>query len=219
FTLHCFSMQLSQEGRFDEALELNDRLLRQDPVASLPNRDRAFILYVARRYPEAIEQARKALELDPNVPQAYSPLWRSYERLGRTQETVEAYLAPLALSEQGREQVPALREAARLGGLDGFWKRRLEQLLAVPEPRAFGVARAYISLGDHDRALAWLEKLYVERGAAMRTLKVYPEWDPLRGEPRFQDLQRRANAVNASLAVSSDRATKASTRTTAHSGR
>jgi hypothetical protein len=76
-----------------------------------------------------------------------------------------------------------------------------------------------MSLGDHDRALAWLEKLYLERGAGMRTLRVYPEWDPLRGEPRFQDLQRRANAVNASLAGSSGRATKASTRATEHSGR
>jgi hypothetical protein len=55
-----------------------------------------------------------------------------------------------------------------------------------------GPGGAVRSLGDHDRALAWLEKLYEQRGAGMRTLKVNEEWDPLRGDPRFQDLQRRA---------------------------
>ena len=59
-----------------------------------------------------------------------------------------------------------------------------------------------MSLADHDHALAWLEKLYEERGSGMRMLKVFAEWDPLRGDPRFQDLQRRANAMNPLLAQS-----------------
>jgi tetratricopeptide (TPR) repeat protein len=203
FTLHCFSMMLAQEGRFDESLGLNRRLLDQDPVATLPNRDRAFILYTARRYPEAIEQTRKTLELDPHFPLAYSALWRSYERLGRVDEMVEAYLAPLRFSKDEQAAVPVLREAARRGGVDGFWRLRLEQLLARPDPPAFMVARTYVSIGDHERALAWLEKIYDQRGASMRTLKVYAEWDALRGDPRFQDLERRANVANVPLARSS----------------
>jgi DNA-binding winged helix-turn-helix (wHTH) protein/TolB-like protein len=195
FTLHCFSMMLAQEGRFDESVTLNQRLLDQDPVATLPNRDRAVILYVARRYPEAIEQARKTLELDPHFPLAYSALWRSYERLGRTDEMVEAYLTPLRFSKDEQAAVPVLREAARRGGLEGFWRIRLEQLLARPDPPAFVVARIYASLQDHDQALAWLEKIYDQRAASMRALKVFPEWDALRDDPRFQDLQRRANVA------------------------
>jgi DNA-binding winged helix-turn-helix (wHTH) protein/TolB-like protein/tetratricopeptide (TPR) repeat protein len=199
FTLHCFSMMLSQEGRFDESLSLNQRLLDQDPVATMPNRDRALILFVARRYQEAVEQAQKTLELDSHFPQAYGPLWRSYERLGRTQDMIETYLASLSLSKDGQAAVPALRDAARRRGVDGFWRRRIEQLLAQPTPPLYPVARAYMSLGDRDRALAWLEKIYEQRGAGMRMLKVNEEWDPLRGDPRFQDLQRRANVVNLAL--------------------
>jgi tetratricopeptide (TPR) repeat protein len=143
------------------------------------------------------------LELDPHFPSTYYPLWRSYERLGRAQEAIEAYLEPLNFSKEGQAMVPALRDAARRGGLEGFWRRRLDQLLARPEPPAYSVARAYLSLGDHEHALAWLEKLYEERGAAMRNLKVLEEWDPLRADPRFQELQRRANVVNVALAPSS----------------
>ncbi len=198
FTLHCFSTILAQEGRFEESLGLNQRLLDQDPVATLPNRDRAVILYLARRYPEAVEQSRKALELDPNFPPTYSPLWRTYERLGRPQETIEAYVASLGFLRDEQANVPALREAARRGGLEGFWKRRLEQLLARPEPPAYSVARAYMSLGNRERALAWLEKLSEQGGAFRQTLKLYPDWDPLRGDARFQSLLRRANVDGAS---------------------
>jgi DNA-binding winged helix-turn-helix (wHTH) protein/TolB-like protein len=204
FTLHCFSMMLSQEGRFDEALSFNQRLLDQDPVATLPNRDRSLILFLARRYAEAVEQARKTLELEPNLPGAYAALWRSYERLGQANEAIEAYLASLGFSKEGQLIVPALREAARRGGLAGFHQRRLQLLLEQPAPPTYSVASAYMSLGDKDRALEWLEKLYNERGAWIRNLKVPEEWDPLRGDPRFQDLQRRANVLSSSLARTSD---------------
>ena len=78
-----------------------------------------------------------------------------------------------------------------------------------PEVRSYSVASAYMALGDHDRALAWLDKLYTGRGAWVRGLKVQPQWDPLRADPRFQDLLRRANItpVHASL-FSTDRAAR-----------
>jgi hypothetical protein len=50
---------------------------------------------------------------------------------------------------------------------------------------------AYVGLGDKDKALAWLERGYQEHSNAMTALKVDPMYDPLRGDPRFQDLIRR----------------------------
>lgn len=200
FTLHCFSMMLAQEGRFDEALGLNARLMEQDPVSTLTNRDRAAILFIARRYEESIAQARKTLELDNRYTQAYWPLWRSYEQLGREQEAVDAYLASAAFwgSEQ---ETAALREAARTGGMRGIRMQRLGGLLARPDPSAYSVAVSYAMLGDDDGALDWLEKGYEQRVAGVRSLKMNPEWDPLRADPRFRDLMRRAGIAEASLPV------------------
>ena len=38
-----------------------------------------------------------------------------------------------------------------------------------------------------------LEKAYQERYGEMIYLNVYPWWDPIRDDPRFQDLLRRMN--------------------------
>ena len=197
FVLHCYSLMLADQGRFDEALALADRALALDPASVLANRDKANILYLARRYEASIEQSRRTLELDPYSGSAYMFLGRAYEVLGRPEEAVEAYLTPLSFSERNQEMVAAMRAAAGREGLKGFWKVRLDYLLKESHLRPAAVAMAYVQLGDHDQAIAWLERLYAERGAWLTGLKVQPIWDPLRDDPRFQDLLRRANLTPA----------------------
>jgi Flp pilus assembly protein TadD len=51
------------------------------------------------------------------------------------------------------------------------------------------IAAIYASLGDADQAMRWLERGYEERfnpGVLIR-----PGFDPLRSDPRFEDLVRR----------------------------
>ena len=49
-------------------------------------------------------------------------------------------------------------------------------------------------LGDKDQAFQWLEKAFEERDTAwFPMIKVSPMSDPLRSDPRFQDLMRRMN--------------------------
>ena len=195
FVLHCYSLVLADDGRFDEALRVADRALAQDPTSVLATRDKALILYLAGRYEECVAMCLRTLELDPYTPQVHSRLGRAYEELDRPQEAVEAYVTPLTFSESNRETVAALRAAAARGGIRGFWKQQLQNLLKEPEPPVYSIATAYARLGDHDRALEWLEKLEAEGGAWTRGLKVQPQWDPLRPDPRFQDLLRRASVA------------------------
>jgi len=53
------------------------------------------------------------------------------------------------------------------------------------------IAWVYVGLGDKDQALAWLEKAYAQHSNELTTMKVCPVYDPLRSDPRFQDLLRR----------------------------
>jgi hypothetical protein len=53
------------------------------------------------------------------------------------------------------------------------------------------MVQVYIGLGDKDRAFAWMEKAYQERSYFMACLQVIPVADPLRSDPRFDDLLRR----------------------------
>ena len=201
FVLHCNSLVLAEDGRFDEALALANRALAQDPASVLAHRDKAIVLFLARRYAECVDVCRRTLELDAYLQPAHTYLGRAQEQLGRSREAVDAYITPFTFSEQNHDMVAALRAAAARDGIKGFWETRLQYLLKEPEVRAYSVATAYVKIGDHDRALAWLEKHYAERGAWIRGLKVQPQWDPLRDDPRFQDLLRRANITPASASL------------------
>jgi hypothetical protein len=79
----------------------------------------------------------------------------------------------------------------------GEKSRALSLLIQAPglkkrqETPSTAVALTYLSLGEHERALDWLEAAYRERDPYMAFLKVDPHWDPLRSATRFQDLLRR----------------------------
>jgi hypothetical protein len=49
----------------------------------------------------------------------------------------------------------------------------------------------YLALGENDRVFEWLELAYNEQSTMLQFLKVYPDFDSVRGDPRFSDLLRR----------------------------
>jgi len=51
------------------------------------------------------------------------------------------------------------------------------------------IALIYVGLGDNARAMIWLNKAYQARFNPSILLR--PVFDPLRSDPRFQDLLRR----------------------------
>jgi hypothetical protein len=66
--------------------------------------------------------------------------------------------------------------------------KRRKQTGYVP---AAAFVKAYLGLGDYDRAFFWLEEAYKEQSNLLQFLKVHPIFDPIRGDPRFADLVRR----------------------------
>ncbi len=55
------------------------------------------------------------------------------------------------------------------------------------------VARHYIYAGDYDRTMDWLEKAFEVRDPNLPGIAYQPLSDPLRSDPRFQDLLSRMN--------------------------
>jgi hypothetical protein len=56
---------------------------------------------------------------------------------------------------------------------------------------ALNFAQIYAGFGDNEQALAWLEKACDERAVWMTFLKVDLKFDPLRSDPRFQELLKK----------------------------
>ena len=55
----------------------------------------------------------------------------------------------------------------------------------------YWMAAAYAGMGEKRVALDWLDRAFGEHSGGLVWLNTDPRMDPLRQEPRFQDLLRR----------------------------
>ena len=94
-----------------------------------------------------------------------------------------------------------LRQEFVTKGSRGYWEQQLrlsddEQRLPESYARPFGKAVIHCYLGDKDKAFANLEIACAARDTQMTELGIYPEFDPLRSDPRFTDLERRVGILH-----------------------
>jgi hypothetical protein len=91
----------------------------------------------------------------------------------------------------GEPQNAALiREAFAKGGWQGYLRLVTAENSSLKD-RHFVIAKAYVELGEKDKAFAELNKAYENRESPLQWLKVEPQLDPLRSDPRFQALLKR----------------------------
>jgi TolB-like protein len=183
-----YGMILSLEARFDESLEQVRLAESLDPLSAKTTWLRASTLYYARRYEESLDQSRRTLEIDPSYTWAYQMIGQCYLEQGRFDEAIQAFLragvtgdASIAFAYVRAGRV---EEAQRILSIA---RRRYQER----DGAALAVARAYVALGEVEQAFKWLERAYQERDGYLVTLKVAPLYDPLRSDPRFDELLRR----------------------------
>jgi DNA-binding winged helix-turn-helix (wHTH) protein/TolB-like protein/Tfp pilus assembly protein PilF len=190
---HWFAYVLTFLERFEEALTEIRRAREIDPFSVVINADEAAILCYARRYDEAIERGQKALEMDTNLAHTHSHLGWAYEQKQMYDEAI-AFLQraydldpiPLRLAQLGRAYAAAGEKEKSVNIL-----LQLEELSKKTYVPAYYVAELCATLGDEDRAFAFLERAYKERDPGMMALKVRPGFNNLRSSPRYKDLLRR----------------------------
>src|SRR5205823_12441127 len=84
-----------------------------------------------------------------------------------------------------------LREGDRAAGQDpGNGDLETRAARERLDPVAF--AAVWIALGDHDKALALLGRACADH-EAMSDVKIAPEMDPVRADPRYHEILRCAN--------------------------
>ena len=73
---------------------------------------------------------------------------------------------------------------------------RLDELAGSQPVSAYRKATICAALGEQERAFALLEEAFIARDLHLTGLRVDPLMDPLRGDPRFDDLLRRIGLDN-----------------------
>ena len=190
---HWYAEHLMWLGRFDEALRESEIALQLDPLSLIVSADRGAILYYSRQYDRAITQFRSVREMDPNFLRT-ALIERAYERNGQLNEALTD-VRKLELNNQG--QPWAWAELAYCYGKSGQRpqaQHAIEKLLEMDQNQQLDPATlmwAYLGMGNTQQTFAYLEKAYAAHSNILVSLKVEPCFDPLRGDPRFQELLRK----------------------------
>jgi TolB-like protein/class 3 adenylate cyclase/Flp pilus assembly protein TadD len=181
-------------GRFDESIAEGKRAVELDPLSPVINSDLGQTLSIARRYDEAIAQFHKTLEIDPMFWVAHSALGGALERKGDLPAAIAEFTKAQQLSDDLRARVPLAAAKAQSGNKKAAVQMlaELEELARHGNVRAFWRSLLYLSLGNRDEAIRWLEQGIADHeGLDIAYIKVEPLLDPLRGDPRFEALVQK----------------------------
>jgi TolB-like protein len=195
-----YAEYLTAMGRTEAAIAEIKLAQEADPLSPLMKIMEAYVYIYGRQYKQAIEACKRALPLDPNYALTYLHLGSAYDALGRYEEALDAYRKGDELS--GGRMTDKLRIVC-LYWRSGRHDEATELLQRILSPRWEGerptpasIAMVYATFGDNNKAMAWLEKAYEARDVSLVRLRVDWRFDPVRSDPRFQDLVRRMNFPN-----------------------
>jgi DNA-binding winged helix-turn-helix (wHTH) protein/tetratricopeptide (TPR) repeat protein len=181
-----YALNLSNRGRFDDALAEIEIARTIEPAATMHMWHRGQILYSARRYDEAIKQWQQAIDLDDRPQQPYAWLSRVYEIKGDYASAYQLFLKREERSPR-RDRLEIYQKVYETEGWIGV-KKELAESLGV---QYFDLARLYALQGEKDAAFEALNKAIEKREWFIVTLNVEPAFDNLRGDPRFDELLGR----------------------------
>jgi len=189
-----YSIYLVCMGRREEAVKEVRRAEELEPLSVSVKAHVAFILYFARRYDEALEAGKKAVELDASSSVAHQRLGSAYEQKGMFPEAVAEFKKAVDGSHRVQLAVSSLAHVFALAGERTEAERLLAELQARSKSEyvsSYLIAQIYIALGEKELAFKSLERAYAERSIDLVLAKVDPRLDPLRDDPRYQELLKR----------------------------
>jgi TolB-like protein/class 3 adenylate cyclase/Tfp pilus assembly protein PilF len=183
--------------RFEEAEVEAVLALELDPLNADLIQHLGWVRWAQRDWDGAIREAHRALEIDPNHSDAHNLLGNAYGRKGDHAAAIQAI-------ETGRQRNPtepwwtiALANAHARAGNRTAALRLLQRMPPDASNSPYlllSVAVVYVTLGDADRAFALIDPLAQEDPYVLLYLGYDRDFDPIRNDPRFEDVRRRARA-------------------------
>jgi tetratricopeptide (TPR) repeat protein len=190
-----YSYHLALQGRFEEGIREATEALSRDPMSGMLNSGLAFVLMLARKYDECIKQALTAIEIDPLMTLCYWTLGVAYEAKGMYQNARDAYERCIGIGgTHGYVNSFIVRIHVKRGDKAKGWEvlREIEKISRVSYVPSMAFVIAYEGLGEHDLAIEALQQACAHRETNVVMIKSWAQFDSLRNDPRFQEIERRA---------------------------
>jgi serine/threonine-protein kinase len=189
-----YGRMLTAAGRYDEALEMLRRAHQLDPLAHRV--DVATTLIRAGRYQDAVLAIEPEVQLDPQNARARATLGWAYLLQGMHDKALTELERAALLSPGSTLFLAQLGQAYGMVGRTGEARNILQQLEAMATQRyvsPYHMAYVHTGLGEHDRAMDWLERAFDERAGAVYGMKGSFLFTTLRSHPRFIALLNKLN--------------------------
>ena len=191
---HWYAHYLIVAGRSKDSLAESHRALDLDPLSSIMSVHLGWLYYYLHDYERALNQLHKTLELDPDYGLAYWYIGLVKEQQGAFEEALTALKRADELLKDNLVVKADLAHALAVSGRKADADKGLLDLLSMSRTRyvnPFEIGLIHIGLGLSDEAFQWLNRAYMERSDLVVYLRVDPRLDPVRSDPRFQEMVRR----------------------------
>jgi TolB-like protein/DNA-binding winged helix-turn-helix (wHTH) protein/Tfp pilus assembly protein PilF len=193
-THQWYSHYLRAMGRLPEALQQAQQAQQSDPLSLSINTTLAARYRDLSDFKQAVEVVQRTLELDPNFAPGHELLASVYEQQRDFQSDISELQKASALSKDNPTSLAHLGRAYALSGNPDEARKIAERLQRTARQHyvpAWDMAVLFAGMGDANTAFRWLEQSYAKRESQMPFLKVDYRMDPLRADPRFQNMLRR----------------------------
>ncbi len=192
---HGLNFALAAQGEFEEALEAAEEALALDPLSLWPRVGLFELRYKMGDFAAIVSDLQAHVLSEPNDLLSVGQLAVAQARTGAPDEAIAAASRVEAMA-QGNPLMTLL--VADIYAILGDTAAALERLSSLEAAATSGdamvlpgnTAMVYAALGDEDRAFEWLDRAIDEFDSIVFSLH-YPEFRPLRPDPRFQDLLTR----------------------------
>jgi DNA-binding winged helix-turn-helix (wHTH) protein/Tfp pilus assembly protein PilF len=181
-------------GRTEEGLAAKRKALERNPSSVLVHTQIALSYWNLREYDEVIAWGNRALALEPThllareyVAAAYWKKGDFDRHMAENIKHAETYGAPA-------EALDRLKQAYASGGRKGVVAHAIQQASTHNVP-SFQLALLFGEAGNLDEAFRQLDLAIERRDPSLVHLAVAPQWDCLRGDPRFDVRLRRMGLI------------------------
>ncbi|MCX6234956.1 MAG: hypothetical protein NT175_09590 [Bacteroidetes bacterium] len=191
---HWYGEFLVEMGRFNDGLSEIKKAQELDPLAPILYVVMAYFLAGMHRYDEGIQQIMKAFEIDQNFSTAHAVLGQLYLLKGKGGDAILEVRKAIELSDSSLEYIAYLGYTYGLLGQKEEAKkilRKFEQLEKQQYISSYLIGALYLGIGEKDQAFVWFNRAIEKHDYGMLYLKIDPNFDPIRGDPRFVELMKK----------------------------
>jgi len=185
------SWLLMAQGRLEEAVAEGRLALELDSASVSIRRSLGWLLYYARQYDAAGEQLQRAVELNPTAEETHRIVGLVRLQQGRLDQAESAFREAIALSTELAYSRAGLACTLARAGRPAEARAILDQLYREAKERyvsPVAFVMVHLGLGEVDQAFGWLDRAHEERRGWLCYLKVEPQLDEVRSDPRFRRL-------------------------------